>query len=59
MELEKATDEAIDTCKRDDNLQDFFRTYKNEVSRIMVLDFIFERTEQDDKDGALSGGLCK
>ena len=43
MELEQAIDEAIDACTRENILQDFFRTYKNEVRRIMALDFTFER----------------
>jgi len=43
MELEQAIDEAINTCTRENILQDFFRTYKNEVRRIMALDFTFER----------------
>ena len=40
---ENPIDEAIDACTRENILQDFFRTYKNEVRRIMALDFIFER----------------
>ena len=43
MELEQAIDEAIDTCTRENILKDFFGTYKNEVRRIMALDFTFER----------------
>ena len=43
MELEQAIDEAIDTCMRENILKDFFGTYKNEVRRIMALDFTFER----------------
>ena len=31
------------TYTRENILQEFFRTYKNEVKRIMVLDFTFER----------------
>jgi len=43
MELEQAIDEAIDACTRENILKDFFGTYKNEVRRIMALDFTFER----------------
>ena len=43
MELEQAIDEAIDVCTRENILKDFFGTYKNEVRRIMALDFTFER----------------
>ena len=43
MELEQAIDEAIDECTRENILKDFFGTYKNEVRRIMALDFTFER----------------
>lgn len=43
MELEQAIDEAIDACTRENILKDFFGTYKNEVRRIVALDFTFER----------------
>ncbi len=43
MDLEQAIDEAIDACTRENILKDFFGTYKNEVRRIMALDFTFER----------------
>ena len=62
MELEQAIDEAIDTCTRENILKDFFGTYKNEVRRIMALDFTFERQieltrmeyyQDGEKDGQL------
>ena len=33
----------FDVCTRENILKDFFGTYKNEVRRIMALDFTFER----------------
>ena len=62
MELEQAIDEAIDACTRENILRDFFGTYKNEVRRIMALDFTFERQieltrmeyyQDGEKDGQL------
>ena len=62
MELEQAIDEAIDVCTRENILKDFFGTYKNEVRRIMALDFTFERQieltrmeyyQDGEKDGQL------
>ena len=62
MELEQAIDEAIDACTRENILKDFFGTYKNEVRRIMALDFTFERQIELTKmeyyqDGAKDGQL--
>lgn len=59
MNLKDALDEAVKECIEEHVLEEFFRERGNEVKRVEVLDFTFERRiELERRDARLEGEAC-
>ena len=57
--FKEATKQAINECIREHVLADFFREHKDEVMKVMVLDFTFERRlELEKRDGIEEGRIA-